>query len=104
MKQRIDTINLKNKTVIVRCDLNVPIRNGRILDDTKIIASLDTIRYLLKENCKIIILSHLGKVKTLEDKLKYSLEPIAIKMKQLLGEEIYFSKKIFDPEVSKRVS
>ena len=104
MKQRIDTINLKNKTVIVRCDLNVPIRSGRILDDTKIIASLDTIRYLLKENCKIIILSHLGKVKTPEDKLKYSLEPIAIRMKQLLGEEIYFSKKIFDPEVSKRVS
>ena len=58
MKQRIEKMALKDKTVIVRCDYNVPIYNGKILDDTKIVASLETIRCLIKNNCKIIILSH----------------------------------------------
>ena len=67
-------MELKNKKVLLRCDYNVPIENGIILDDTKILASLDTIEYLLNQNCSIIILSHLGKVKSEEDKLKYTLE------------------------------
>lgn len=103
MKQRIDKMDLKDKTVIVRCDYNVPIYNGEILDDTKIVASLETLRYLIKNNCKIIILSHLGKVKTVEDKLKYSLEPVANYLRTLIGSEVFFSKEIMSNEVSKRV-
>lgn len=103
MKQRIEKMNLKDKTVIVRCDYNVPIYKGRILDDTKIVASLETIRYLIKNNCKIIILSHLGKIKKEEDKLYNSLEPVAKYLKELVGREVYFSRKILDPELPKRI-
>lgn len=103
MKQRIEKMNLKDKTVIVRCDYNVPIYKGRILDDTKIVASLETIRYLIKNNCKIIILSHLGKIKKEEDKLYNSLEPVAKYLKELVGREVYFSRKILDSELPKRI-
>ncbi len=103
MKQRIEKLNVKDKTVIVRFDYNVPIHNGIILDDTKIIESLETIHYLLKNNCKIIILSHRGKVKTEEDKLLLSLESVAKRLKELIGREVYFSKAIMDVEVKKRI-
>ncbi len=103
MKQRLEKMNLKEKRVIVRCDFNVPIYNGKILDDTKIVASLETIRYLIKNNCKIILLSHLGKIKTEEDKLENSLEPVAKRLKELVGREVYFSKEIMDPEIPKRI-
>lgn len=103
MKQRIEKMDLKDKTVIVRFDYNVPIYQGVILDDSKIVASLETIRYLIKNNCKIIILSHLGKVKTEEDKFLYTLEPVAKRLKELVGREVYFSREILDPELSKRV-
>ena len=59
----ITDIDLSSKKVILRCDYNVPIKDGIIEDDTRIKMSLDTINYLLKNNCKIIILSHLGKIK-----------------------------------------
>ncbi len=103
MKQRIEKMDLKDKTVIVRCDYNVPIYNGRIIDDTIIVASLETIRYLVKNNCKIIILSHLGKIKKEEDKLYNSLEPVSKRLKELVGREVYFSRKILDPELPKRI-
>ena len=85
MKQRIQNMNLKNKRVILRLDLNVPINNGQILDDTKIVASLETIKYLLSQNCSIVILSHLGKIKEEADKKKYTLEPVALHLKTLLN-------------------
>lgn len=103
MKQRIENMNLKEKRVIVRCDYNVPIYNGKILDDTKIVASLETIRYLMKNNCKIILLSHLGKVKKEEDKVYNTLEPVAQYLKELLGKEVYFSHEILNPELPKRI-
>ncbi len=103
MKRRIEKMDLKDKTVIVRCDYNVPIRNGVILDDTKIVESLETLRYLIKNDCKIIILSHLGKVKKEDDKLIYTLEPVAKRLKELLGSEVYFSHQIMDPEILNRV-
>ena len=67
MYKRLQDMDLENKKVVLRCDLNVPIENGTILDDNKIVASLDTIKYLIDKNCKIIILSHLGKIKTKSD-------------------------------------
>ncbi len=103
MKQRIEKMDVKGKRVIVRVDYNVPIRSGFILDDTKIIASLETIRFLIKNNCKIILLSHLGKVKTEEDKYRNSLEPVAKRLKELLNHEVYFSHEIMSPSVQERV-
>lgn len=91
MKKTIKDIDLENKRVVLRCDFNVPLNKNEILDDTKIVESLETINYLLDKNCKIIILSHLGKVKTNEDKLSNSLRPIASRLSSLLHKEILFS-------------
>lgn len=103
MKTRLQNMNVKNKTIVLRVDYNVPIENGIIKDDAKIKATLETIYYLLNQNCKIVILSHLGKVKTFEDKNKYTLEPVAHHLKELLGREVYFSKDNFGTEVVMRV-
>ena len=86
--------NIHNKKVILRCDLNVTIKDGNILDDTKIIKSLETINYLLNNNNSIIILSHLGKVKSEEDKINNTLYPVYLKLKELLKNNIYFSKEL----------
>ncbi|MCI8575769.1 MAG: phosphoglycerate kinase [Bacilli bacterium] len=104
MKKTLQNMKVTNKTVIVRVDYNVPILNGKILDDSKIIETLETINYLISENCKIILLSHLGKIKTEADKLKYSLEPVAKHLKDLVNSEVYFTKDIMSPDLKKRVS
>lgn len=88
--KRIDETNLKNKTVIIRVDFNVPIKDGVIIDDNRIKESLKTINYCLDNNCKIILLSHLGKVKTEEDKLKNTLKPVSIRLSELLNKEVIF--------------
>ena len=85
--------NIKNKRVILRCDLNVPIKNNSILDDTKIIRSLKTINYLLKNNNKVIILSHFGRVKNEDDLKDNSLKIVYEEMKKHLP--IVFIEKIF---------
>ena len=87
----INEISIKNKKVLLRCDLNVTIKEGKIIDDTKILKSLDTINYLLKNNNSIIILSHLGKVKSESDKEKNTLYPVYLRLKELLNYNIYFS-------------
>ncbi|MCI8467292.1 MAG: phosphoglycerate kinase [Bacilli bacterium] len=104
MKKTLQNMNITNKTVIVRVDYNVPIENGKILDDNKILETLETIEYLMAENCKIILLSHLGKVKTEADKMKYTLEPVAKRLKEILNSEVYFTKDIFSPDLPKRVA
>lgn len=104
MKKTLQNMNITNKTVIVRVDYNVPIENGKILDDNKILETLETIEYLMAENCKIILLSHLGKVKTEADKMKYTLEPVAKRLKEILNSEVYFTKDIFSPDLKKRVA
>lgn len=86
--------NIKNKRVILRCDLNVPIKNNSILDDTKIIRSLKTINYLLKNNNKVIILSHFGRVKNEDDLKDNSLKIVYEEMKKYLP--IVFIDNIFD--------
>ena len=93
MKKTIKDYEYKGKKVLLRCDLNVPIENGIITDDTRIIESLNTINYLLEKNAKVIILSHLGKVKTEEDKNKNTLYPVYLRLKELLNTNIYFSSK-----------
>ena len=71
MKKTIKDYNLKGKKVIIRCDFNVPIENGIVKDDTRIRKSLKTIRYARRNDAKIILLSHLGRVKTDDDKEKF---------------------------------
>lgn len=89
----IDEIDVKGKKVIVRVDYNVPIKDGIIEDDNRIKKSLTTINYLLENNAKIILLSHLGKVKTEEDKQKNSLKVVSEHLGKLLNMNIIFSEE-----------
>lgn len=90
MKKTILDFNLNGKKVIIRCDLNVPIKDGEILDDNRIKESLKTIKYALDNNAKVILLSHLGRIKTEEDKQKNSLELVAKRLSQLLEQNVQF--------------
>lgn len=104
MKKTLNDYSFENKTVILRCDLNVPMKDGKILDDTRIIASMDTINYLIKNNAKVIILSHLGKVKTEDDKKDNSLYQVYLRLCQLLKCRCYFSKELRGPILENRIN
>ena len=90
MKKTIEDYNLEDKKVIIRCDFNVPIKDGEIIDDNRIVQSLETINYAIKHNAKIILMSHLGKVKEEADKAKNTLKPVADRLSELLGKEVKF--------------
>lgn len=92
----IEDMHLKNKTILLRCDFNVPISDGVITDDSKILKSLKTINYLLEKNCKLIILSHLGRVKSEEDKQKNTLRPVKDRLEELLEEKVTFVTDVND--------
>ncbi len=102
MKQLLRNLNVTEKRVLLRLDLNVPIKNGIILDATKIINSIETINYLITHNAKIIILSHLGKVKEESDKENNTLYPIASALEKILNKPIYFEKDVLDPKLIER--
>ena len=102
--KRLQDMDVDNKTVVVRCDFNVPIKGDEIIDDFKIIRSLDTIKYLQEKNCKIVLLSHLGKVKTEADKIYNSLEIVAKRLKTLLGTNVIFSKVIYNEALKQKIS
>ena len=93
MKKTIKDYEYKNKKVLIRCDLNVPIENGIITDDTRIKESLKSINYLIDNDAKVIIFSHLGKVKTEEDKKDNSLYPVYLKLKKYLNTNVFFSEE-----------
>lgn len=93
MKRRIQDMDVKNKRVLLRCDFNVPVKDGVILDDSKIVAALFTIDYLVKQGAKVIIMSHFGKVKTEEDKEKNSLAIVASHLQKLVNTKVIFSKQ-----------
>ena len=99
--------NFSNKRVLVRCDFNVPIENGKVLDDFKLQRTLETIRYLKDTGAKIILISHLGRPQNLKSdkkKLKeYSLKPVKEKLEELLKEKIGFSKEILGKKVEKEI-
>ncbi|MCI6847858.1 MAG: phosphoglycerate kinase [Erysipelotrichaceae bacterium] len=103
MKKTIKDYQYKDKTVIIRCDLNVPIKNNEIEDDTRINESLSSINYLIDNNAKIIILSHLGKIKTEEDKINNTLYPVYLKLKELLNTNVYFSKELMGESLEEKV-
>ena len=104
MKKTIKDFDLENKKLIIRVDFNVPIKDGIIQDDTRIIASLKTIKYALSQNAKIILLSHLGKIKEIEDLKKNDLYPVSIRLSQLLEKEIIFSPKTRGKELEKMIN
>ncbi|HGF7700096.1 TPA: phosphoglycerate kinase [Enterococcus faecium] len=89
-KKTVKDIDLKDKKVLVRVDFNVPLKDGVITDDTRIKAALPTINYVLEQGGKAILFSHLGRVKTEEDKEEKSLAPVAKRLGELLGKEVTF--------------
>ncbi len=93
-KKTVKDIDLKGKKVLVRCDFNVPMDdNQKITDNTRIVAALPTIKYLLENNCAIILCSHLGRPKG-ECKPEFSLEPVAEELAKLLGKEVIMAKDV----------
>lgn len=89
MKKTIRDIDLKGKRVIVRCDFNVPQKDGVITDDNRITAALPTIEYLMAQKAKVILMSHLGRPKG-EPKMEYTLQPVAKRLAELLGKDVKF--------------
>ena len=96
-------MDIKNKDVIVRVDFNVPIEEGKIIDTKRIDDSLKTIVYLINEGCKVILLSHFGKVKKEEDMIKNTLEPVYNYLSGKLDSKVYFSKHTSGVELTKIV-
>ena len=91
MKKTIEDYQLDNQRVIIRVDFNVPIKDGVIQDDTRIRASLKTICYAIEHQAKVILLSHLGKVKDKDDCEKNNLKPVSVRLSELLGQKVIFS-------------
>ena len=89
----IRDFNLEGKKVIIRVDFNVPIKNDVITDDNRVIESLKTINYALSNNAKVILMSHLGRVKTEEDLEKNTLLPVSVRLSELLGKKVTFVNK-----------
>ena len=86
----IKDLNIENKKVLIRCDFNVPLKDGKIGDDTRIVSSLQTINYCLDKNAKVILLSHLGRVKEEADLEKNNLAPVAVRLQELLERPVTF--------------
>ena len=91
MKKTIKDFDLNNKKVIIRVDFNVPIKDGIIKDDNRIVESLETINYALSNNAKVILLSHLGRIKEERDKSKNNLEVVAKRLSELLHKDVIFA-------------
>ncbi len=104
MKKTVKDIKIDSKKVIIRCDFNVPIKDGIIKDDTRIIKCLPTIKYCLEHNAKIILMSHLGRVKTDEDKTKNNLNVVATRLSELLEQQVTFINTTRGEELEQAIS
>ena len=89
-KKSVDDINVKGKRVLVRCDFNVPLKDGKITDENRLVAALPTIKKLIADGGKVILCSHLGKPKG-EPKPELSLAPVAVRLSELLGQPVKFA-------------
>lgn len=100
----IKDMNLENKKVLIRCDFNVPMKEGHISDDTRITAALPTIKYCLDQNAKVILFSHLGRVKEESDLAKNNLAPVAKRLEELLGQKLTFVEKTRGEELENAIN
>ena len=89
-KKTVEDLNVTGKRVLVRCDFNVPLKNGVITDENRIVAALPTIQYLINNGAKVILCSHLGKPKG-EPKPELSLAPVAVRLSEKLGKDVVFA-------------
>ena len=90
MKKTIKDYELSGKKVIIRCDFNAPIEKGVIKDESRILKSLKTIKYALRKGAQVILMSHLGRIKSEEDKEKYTLKPVALNLEKHLKRKVTF--------------
>ena len=104
MIKTVEDFDLKNKKVIVRVDFNVPIKNGIITDDNRIKESLKTINYIREHEGKVILLSHLGRIKTEDDKVNNTLLPVSIRLSELLNTKVTFIKETRGIELEKAIN
>lgn len=103
-KKTVKDIDLRGKKVFVRCDFNVPMDENQVItDNTRIVAAIPTIKYLLEQDCKIVLSSHLGRPKG-EFKPEYSLAPVAKELSKLLGTEVIMAKDVIGEDASKKAS
>lgn len=100
----LSDIDVNNKTILLRCDFNVSIKDNKIISDERIVASIPTINYLLERNARLIVMSHLGKVKTLEDKGKNSLLIVYKRLCELLNCNVYFSNATHGEDFEEKVN
>ena len=89
-KKTIEDINVRGKKCLVRCDFNVPLKDGKITDENRLVGSMPTIKYLIENGAKVILCSHLGKPKG-EPKPELSLAPVATRLSEMLGQEVVFA-------------
>ena len=102
-KQTVKDLDVKDKKVLVRVDFNVPMKNGEITNDNRIQASLETINYLIDQGAKLVLFSHLGRIKSEEDKTKNSLQPVADRLSDLLGKPVTFIPETRGPKLEEAV-
>ena len=100
----IRDLDLNSKKVLIRCDFNVPIKDGVITDDNRIVEALPTIKYVLEQNGKVILFSHLGRVKEEADLEKNNLKPVAVRLQELLGQEVKFVDKTRGEELEEAIN
>jgi 3-phosphoglycerate kinase len=113
-KKTIKDVDIKNKRVFIRVDFNVPIKQGKILDDTRILGAVPTIRYAMEQGAKVILASHLGrplkdKKKAEEkgmpyDESKYTLQPVAIRLAEMLGKPVSFEDPSDSSDIASKIS
>ncbi|EUJ25866.1 phosphoglycerate kinase [Listeria floridensis FSL S10-1187] len=103
-KKVITDLDLNDKKVLVRVDFNVPMKDGEITNDNRIVAALPTIKYIIENNGKAILFSHLGKVKTEEDKKDKTLRPVAERLSELLGKDVKFVPVTRGPELENAIN
>ena len=103
---KLEELEMKDKKVIIRCDFNVPMKDGVITSDARIVAALETIQYCIDKGAKVILMSHLGKVKTEEDKEnpKHNLAPVAVRLSELLGIDVTFVNQTRGEELENAVA
>ena len=101
-KKTVRDIDVKGKKVLVRCDFNVPLdENKNITDNRRIVGALPTIKYLLENNCRIILCSHLGRPKG-EFKEEFSLKPVAKELSRLLGKDVIMANDVIGPDAKNK--